>query len=345
VAYSNDGRFVAGGRKSGRVDLYDAATGADVSPPDRHSTHVESIELTADGMVCLSCLGYPSPHHANEVVLRDTCTGARLGVTPPADWQPLALAPVGTRIAGRLNESRLVMWDWTSGDVKEHPEIDPQMVAWHPDGQTLIAVANNGEVASWHPETCLSKRQPVSSSAPMLGVAVVTGGRAAALSSKGDLFVWQVDRDDPPRRLAVPPRPSKPDYLSTDCPLAVSPDGLCVAVTYGDGIVYAGSVSDGELRPIYTHPAGEEETEDGRSVIFRYTPAGRLLIAGTCTALRDGHWWYTEVVTGRLSGEVVWRSPPQSQWAGARALSPDGRVLLTGHEDGTLLVWPLEPGS
>ncbi len=72
LAYSDDGRFVAGGRKSGRVDLFDATTGADVSPPDRHTTHVESIELSADGAVCLACLGYPGPHHANEVVLRDT---------------------------------------------------------------------------------------------------------------------------------------------------------------------------------------------------------------------------------------------------------------------------------
>ncbi len=237
------------------------------------------------------------------------------------------------------------MWDWTSGEVLEHPEIDPRRVAWRPDGQTLIVVTVNGEVVTWHPETGLSKRQPVPSSAAILGVAVADGGRAAALGSSGDLFVWQVDRDDPPRRLAVPPRPSKPDYLSSDCPLVLSPDGLSVAATYGDGIVYAGSVSGDELRPVYTHPAGEEETEDGRSVLFRYTPAGRLLIAGACTSLRDGDWWYTEVVTDGLSGEELWRSPPQSQWAGARTLSPDGRLLLTGHEDGTLLVWPLEPRS
>ena len=32
-------------------------------------------------------------------------------------------------------------------------------------------------------------------------------------------------------------------------------------------------------------------------------------------------------------------------WAMAMALSPDGRALLTGHEDGTLLVWPLAPKS
>jgi WD40 repeat protein len=343
MAYSNDGRFVAGGGWSGRVDLYDAATGADVSPPDRHADHVGSIELSSDGAVCLACLGYVSPHHVNEIVVRDTRTGARLGVPPPADWRSLALAPIGTRIAGRRNESRLAVWDWTSGEVKEHPEIDPQIVAWHPDGQTLIAVANNGEVSTWHLETGLSKRQPVSSSAPMLGVAVAAGGRAAALNRKAKLFVWQMDQDNPPRRLAVPPRPSLPDYLSVECPLALSPDGLSVAITYGDGIVYSGSIADGELRTVYTHPSGEEETEDGRSVIFRYTLAGRLLIAGTCTALRDRDWWYTGVVTDGLSGEVVWRSPPQRQWATAMALSPDGRSLLTGHEDGTLLVWPLGP--
>ena len=47
------------------------------------------------------------------------------------------------------------------------------------------------------------------------------------------------------------------------------------------------------------------------------------------------------VVTDGLSGEVVWRSQPQRLWAWAMALAPDGQALLTGHEDGTLLVWPL----
>jgi WD40 repeat protein len=344
LAYSDDGRFVAGGRRNGRVDLYDATTGGDLSPPDRHTTHVGSIELSADGTVCLVCLGYISPHHANEIVLRDTRTGAWLGATPPADWRPLALAPVGTRVAGRLGGSRLAVWDWASGEVTVHPEVDPQVVAWHPDGQRLVVAANNGDVVTWHRATGQWNRQPVSSSVPMMGVAVAAGGRAVALNGNGSLFVWQIDQDDSPRRLAVPPPPSQPDYVSARCLLALAPDGLSVAWTYSDGIVYASSVADDELRSVYTHPTGDEEAEDGRSVILRYTAAGRLLIAGTCTT-QDTHWLYTSVVTDGLTGEVLWRSPPQLQWASAMALSPDGRALLTGHEDGTLLVWPLRPGS
>jgi WD40 repeat protein len=341
LAYSDDGRFVAVGGRSGRVDLYDAATGADLSPPDRHSADVRGIDVTADGTVCCLCLGYFSPHHAHEVVLRDMRTGARLGGAPPADWRPLSLAPVGTRVAGRLNDSRLAMWDWASGDVQVHPELNPRVVAWHPDGQALVA-ADGGEVATWHPGSGRGNRQPVSGPVPISALAVAAGGRAAC-SENGDLFVWQVDRDDPPRRLAVPPRPSDPNTYPGTCPLALAPDGLAVAVTWGDGIVYAGPVAGGELRPVYTHPPGAEG--DGHSVILRYSAAGRLLIAGACSALRDGHWWYSWVVTDGLSGEVAFRSPPQPLWATAMALSPDGRALLTGHEDGTLLVWPLTPGS
>jgi WD40 repeat protein len=344
LAYSDDGRFIAGGVHSGRVDLFDAATGADLSPPDRHTAQVWSIELTADGTICLACLGRVHPHYA-EIVLRDMRTGARLGVSPPADWLPMALAPVGTRIAGRLKESRLAVWDWGSGDVTIHPELDPQILAWHPDGQTLVVVARNGEVASWNSGTGLSRRQPVSRSVPMKALAVAASGRAAALSGEDELLTWQVDRDDPPHRLAVPPQPPQSPYFAPKVALALAPDGQAVALTYGDGIVYAGSVADGELRPVYTHPPGDEGVEDGNTVILEYTPARRLLIAGTCTALRDHKWWHTNVVTNALSGELLWRSRPERLWSTALALSPDGQALLTGHEDGTLLVWPLGAGS
>jgi WD40 repeat protein len=344
LAYSEDGRFVAVGHGSGRVDLYDTATGADLSPPDRHSTHVDWVEVTPDGTTCLAFLGYASPHHVNEIVLRDTRSGARLEATPPPNWQPLALAPVGPRIAGRLNESRLAIWNWASGDIEVHPEFDPRAVAWHPDGQTLV-VASNGEVATWHPATGRGKRQPVSSPAAIVALAVAAEDQAVALSDRGNLFVWQLDRDDPPCRPAVPVQTYRRDSLSARWPLALGADGLSVAVTFGDGIVYAGSATGDQLRAVYTHPQGEEDTEDGHTVLVRYTPAGRLLIAGTCTALRDNDWWYTSVVTDGLSGEVVLRTPPQRLWPTALALSPDGRMLLTGYEDGTLLVWPLCPGK
>ena len=344
LAYSDDGRYVAVAGRSGRVDLYDAATGADVSPPDRHACHVARIELTADGSVCLACLEDYIPDNA-EIVLRDTRTGARLGTAPPPHWRPLALAPTGTRLAGQLNGSRLVVWDWASGEIQTHPELNAWLVAWHPDGQSLVAATNTGAVASWHPATGVTNRQPVPRSVPIKALAVAASGHAAALSSDDELLIWQVDRDDSPRRLALPPQPPKSPYFAPEFKLALAPDGQAVALAYRDGIVYVAAVADGEFRPVYTHPRGDEDSEDGRTIILQYTPAGRLLIAGTCTALRDYKWWYSNVVADGRSGEVVWRSRPERLWPTALALSPDGRALLTGQEDGTLLVWPLGAGS
>ena len=342
LAYSDDGRFVAVGRGTGRVDLYDAATGADLSPPDRHATHVHRIEVTADGTVCLASLGYPSPQHDHETVLRDLRSGARLGGMPPADFWPLALAPVGTRIAGRLGESPLAVWDWVSGEVTTHPDLNPRAAAWNPDGKTLVVATADGAVATWDLATGGGRRQPVPNSAPIMALAVAAGDRAAVLTDRGELLVWRLDRDEPPRRLPAPGPLPKHDYLWPRWPLALAPDGLSAAVTLGDGTVYAGPVDGDELRAVYTHPAGDESSEDGLTLVPRYTRSGRLLIAGTSTALRDNRWWYTGVVADGMTGEVLWRTPPQRLWANALALTPDGRALLTGHEDGTLLVWPVD---
>ena len=338
LAYSDDGRFVAVGGHAGRVELYDAATGADLSPADRHATHVDRIEFTAAGTFCLACLGYPVKGHINEVVLRDTRTGTRLPVTPPADWRALALAPVGTRVAGRLTEDRLAVWDWASGAVAVQSEINPRAVAWHPNGETLVAAGADGTVTSWHVGTGRTGRQPVAG--PIIALAVAAR-RTVAMTESGEMFVWQLDADERPQRLVVPGPVPKWESMLPKWRLALSPDGSSVAVTFGDGTVYAGSVDAGELAAVYTHPAGDEGVEDGNTLVLRYTPAGRLRVAGLCTALVENRWWCTATVIDAESGDVVWRAPPQRMGAAALALTPDGGTLFTGHEDGTLLVWPL----
>ncbi len=333
LAYSDDGRFIAAGDGgTGRVSLFDATTGADLSPADRHAGGVCRIEMTADGAVCLVLLGNRAAQ-GHEAVLRDTRTGERLPVTPPPGFAALALAPTGTRIAG-LSDGRLAIWDWSTGGVEVRAEADPKAVAWTPDGRGLLAADAEGRV------TFDGRPQP-SCPVPVLGLAITAGGLAAALSSVGEIHVWRVDADASPHRIAVAIRTPRYDFLLPVWPLLLSPDGSCVAVTSDEGVVYAGPVTAAELAAVYTHPPGEEETEDGHTLVSRYTPDGRLLIAGNSTALRDNEWLYTHTVADGASGDIVWRSPPQILWSGARTLTHDGQRLLTGGEDGTLLVWPL----
>lgn len=347
LAYSNDGRFVAVGAYSGRVELYDTITKTELSPPNRHKVRVDNIELTADGAICLSFLRdfQRNPNSEDETVLRDTHTGARLLATPPPTWQPLALAPVGTRIAGRQGESRLIVWDWVSGQTWGHPEISPRTVAWHPDGQTLLITGENGTVLTWEPTTGQEKRQPVTSSARFMAVALAES-RAVALNEAGELFVWRLDRPDPPRCLSLPAKPTNRDcWPPAQRPLALAPDGKSIAVTYGNGVVYTGSVRSKKLRAVYTHPLGDRSGGGDHSTIdgVHYTPAGRLLLTGLDTVLRDHDWWYMNFVMDGLRGKMLWRSSPQQFSATAQALTLDGKRLFTGYDDGTLLIWPLDP--
>ena len=206
VAVSDDGRWVAGGGGSGRIDLFDAVAGADVSPTDRHGADVRRLELSADGTICLSSIGHIGPNTYGELALRDTRTGRRLDVAPPAEWRPLALAPVGTRIAGRQFDGRLGVWDWGSGTVERYAEeFNPTAVAWHPDGRTLLAAGEGGRVIAWDVTAGRADRQPIPEGTNGLGAAVGVGGVAALLADDGGLFVWQLGSTTPPRRLAVPP--------------------------------------------------------------------------------------------------------------------------------------------
>jgi hypothetical protein len=212
-----------------------------------------------------------------------------------------------------------------------------------PDGATLVAASEAGEVLTWQFATRLCRTQPTVRLAGVQALTVAADGVTAAGLTDGKVAVWRLDRPDPAHWLNFAPPGSKSnEYRAPHTPLALAPDGSRVAVSTSEAVVYAGPVGADVLPRVYSQE-GNEEAEPGPVEVY-FTRAGRLLVAISITDLRDHQWIYTLGVDDGFTGACLWRSEPQILWHSTFALSADGTTLYSGHDDGTVLVWPLAPG-
>ena len=76
----------------------------------------------------------------------------------------------------------------------------------------------------------------------------------------------------------------------------------------------------------------------GRPVAIAISPDGRTLAAASEGLLEVRLW---DLATGRSLAEL----PGLDHAARAVAFSPDGRLLATGHVDGTIRLWRLSGGA
>jgi WD40 repeat protein len=121
---------------------------------------------------------------------------------------------------------------------------------------------------------------------------------------------------------------------------AFSPDGRIVVTAGWDGLAHLWDVASGERLASMRH--------EGRVGEARFSPDGRLVVTG---GVEDGTAGVWEVKTGRellrlRHDGVVERLRRMFPNGGVRSISftPDGRVLATGGQDGTVRLWDLQNG-
>ena len=373
VALSADGAHAISGGEDGGLRVWDVSSGACIDTlfevPRFTPEAVTACALTADGRIAAA--GY----RGGAIRIWDVSAGRCVRTfeswsTKGEDYGPvgaLAIAPDGQTLVSARG-ARVRVWDLSSGacsltfPVSSRYRVTQISVA--PNG-TLAAIAQDrGPVELW--DLARGERRRIIPQ-EAAGVAISADARLAGSVVRGRAFLWDLATGaclrEIPTRDGTPNRASRV-ALSPDGSLLLCPDGdrvrvidvaagICrqeltghsqevVAVALaGDRRTAVSASRDRTLR-VWDIGGGQDETapqhdtENVQLVALAPSPAGATVAAAT---VRDvGVWDFASRVRGPVLGG-------HDESVTAIAMTPDGRLVLTGDWNRTVRIWDATTGA
>ncbi len=362
VAFSPDGRFLAASDNAGRIVVWDAQTLPRLRdlPPAAAGYGISDIVFSADSAALIST-GYDG-----EVVVwnldADPMTGAIIGQIDTA--RAVASSPDGRWLATGGQDGRVVLWDparWSAlGQTLVSDDNFRGEIAFSPDGQLLTAGSTAGNVVLWDAATGQPAGELLGDESQYINaVAFSPDGRLLASGNDhGDIALWDIVTRQP-----IATREGA--HAREISVVAFSPDSQLLASGAADGVVGIWDVSTDQL-------TGEALVGMGDVLALSFSPDGQLLAAGFVGGADAAVLWDVarRSIVARLPGsgvsdvifspdgrqlivaqnDVTFRDTTTFQPIGmpivpaagsvaSLAVSPDGRILVTGNSDGTIQLW------
>jgi WD40 repeat protein len=355
VKFSRNGRYVVTASDDMTARVWDAETGAAVTPPMGHDGEVGFAEFSPDG---------------NYVVTTSADKTAR--VWRSADGTPVAppmlhdgtvahatFSPDGRYVATASYDHTARVWDASTGRAitppmrHEGPVLD---AAFSPDGASVVTASYDQTAQVWGAMSGKPTAPPMKHAAPS-----GSGGGTVTILRREGLSVRKLT--------AVPATPTAP--LQPMRRASFSPDGRYVLTAGHHGAAQVWDASTGQpVAPPMLHGHAIEDAEfspDGKSVVTaaqgdknaRLWNAGDGRPFGTPMGHRDTvrHAAFSAdglyVVTASADGTArVWDArsgkpvtPPLEHPSGVEyaAFDPSGNYVVTACRDGRARRWTIQP--
>ncbi|RIK56925.1 MAG: hypothetical protein DCC57_02565 [Chloroflexi bacterium] len=282
----------------------------------------------------------------------------------------VAVSPDGNQVLIGSNDNAARLWNLAGGALLRTFEGHTQAindVAFSTDGTRALTASYDTTARLWDVESGELLRTFSGHTRSVSGVAFSPdGGQVLTGSGDGTARLWDTETGEVLRTLSAP--------TGEVTAVAFAPDGLHVATADGNGTLRVWATADGSLVHTYrghTWPvpvlrfsadsaylfsasadatARRWRVSDGARRIFprQYVATSadvtsdgkRLLVSGQHGVAEI---WDTE--TGELVNIFVNRAVGRPPAFSAVAFSPDGNWVVTGEDDGRLLVWPAHAGA
>jgi len=321
VALSPDGEWLAVGELNGEIRLLDLLTAGKDRRIGAADESVTALAFSPDSKLLASGSGFAD----KTIRLWTVATGEAAGTLAGHDsWvSSLTFAPDARTLASASGDQTIRFWD-----VANHKQIsllrghlnEVYSLAFSPDGKKLVSSSKDGEVKVWDATVNHGEQTSLNLPVPVFKFAFSPDSKdLVTLNRDGAVVVWD------------PVNARQREITSTvggDGEMAISADGKLLAIGDQTGVL-----------KVWDRPARREMTNfvlcAGRPLYVEFPGRGKELFVVDCE--RKIRRWETDFWREKAPWKI-------DQKANAACLSPDGRLLGSGYNDGTVTIWEVASG-